>query len=236
MFDELIGKGLPKWPQLMIVGDPVSHEQAKDIIFRTDSALYDPKYHGNDKQFEKRFYDTSGLTKLTEHCTSQDGDINFIKWYDILDKVEEELQYIELNYVRSSYAYSAYIGGPVGFCSPSGRIFFQENVGKWPSVEEVYQDFVNIAKAFPYLKFKATLYDNEACEDYKSPVVSFVINDGYVIITNQDFDLLNWDNHPPIDDDKAFSRLLRNGELGLPRDWYIEQAQRIRSIIDREIG
>ena len=32
--DELLSRGLPKWPGLLVVGNPVTLEQAEEIIIR----------------------------------------------------------------------------------------------------------------------------------------------------------------------------------------------------------
>jgi hypothetical protein len=44
---------LPKWPQMIVTGKPVTVENAKDIIFRTDSFLTssDEFSGGNNKEF-----------------------------------------------------------------------------------------------------------------------------------------------------------------------------------------
>jgi hypothetical protein len=58
---------LPKWPQLLIVGDPVTIEQAKDIIFRMDPFLTDT-YHlsgGNDRIFNQQYRTQAGLSTST---------------------------------------------------------------------------------------------------------------------------------------------------------------------------
>lgn len=33
---ELMSRSLPKWPALVVVGDPVTHDQAAEIIVRTE--------------------------------------------------------------------------------------------------------------------------------------------------------------------------------------------------------
>ena len=39
---------LPKWPGMIVEGDPVTPELAAEIIIRTDSQLPDFTYAGND--------------------------------------------------------------------------------------------------------------------------------------------------------------------------------------------
>ena len=50
MNTELFNKGLPKWPAIVVKGKPVTEDQAKEIIIRTDSF-----YFGcNDRAWESK--------------------------------------------------------------------------------------------------------------------------------------------------------------------------------------
>ena len=49
---EAFGKGLPKWPQMRIIGEPVSEELAKEIIIRTDT-FFDSMHSSNSHTFDK---------------------------------------------------------------------------------------------------------------------------------------------------------------------------------------
>lgn len=46
---------LPKWPQMIVTGKPVTIDQAKEIIFRTDSFLTssDEFAGGNNREFNE---------------------------------------------------------------------------------------------------------------------------------------------------------------------------------------
>ncbi len=50
---EPLNIALPKWPQMIVTGKPVTIHQAKDIILRTDSFLTDSYEHagGNNQEF-----------------------------------------------------------------------------------------------------------------------------------------------------------------------------------------
>jgi hypothetical protein len=51
---------LPKWPGLLVVGKPVTREQAMEIIIRTDSLWFST----NDYKFSKECYTSSAYKKL----------------------------------------------------------------------------------------------------------------------------------------------------------------------------
>ena len=96
---------LPKWPQLMIVGDDVTIEQAKDIILKTDDFLTSCSEYsgGNATQFNDQYRKVSTLETL------------WGKW-DLEIELRKELGCVNLGYIPSQYASSAFIYGPYGFC------------------------------------------------------------------------------------------------------------------------
>lgn len=221
---EFFNRSLPKWPQLMLVGEPVTREQALNIILRTDPFMYGDGFT-NHRKFQRDFYRDSGL----------DRGFIFEPGHPIEDlprisrlgeALEHHLGRIELHYVISEWTASAFVLGPHGFCSPEGELFFQDNVGKWPDVQDVYEDFVRLAKAFPFLDFKATLYDGESCEWEDrplSPVVSFVVKDGEVTLTDEDFGL-HQSRRPQV-----FRSLMSDrGEIGMPEDMLQQVIARLR--------
>ena len=88
-----------------------------------------------------------------------------------------------LSYLNNNQIVSSWIGGPHGWCDWEGNIYTKNyNIGKWPSVEEVYNEWVTIAEAFPFLSLKSQLLNCEAGQDdiEQKPVVEFVIKDGKV--------------------------------------------------------
>lgn len=79
---------------------------------------------------------------------------------------------------------SCFISGSHGWCHPGGTISFVDNVGKWPSVEEIKNDWEILAKAFPFLKMEITLMDKESCEEDSQPVVSMVVRNEEVTLVD----------------------------------------------------
>ena len=165
--------GLPKWPGLVVSGQRVTTRQAAEILIRTDSSLPNFKYAGNDRQHAAKLMELFGMDY-------DDNEDDYQARWKAEDDLRDRLKVIPLNYLPNSQIVSAYIGGPHGWCDWNGNIFANSyNVGKWPSVEEVAEDWASIAEAFPFLDLTSHLYNAEACEDGK-PVVEFIVKDGKV--------------------------------------------------------
>jgi hypothetical protein len=163
---------LPKWPCLLVHGKPVTKGQAMEIIIRTSSF----SFSSNDGEFEKDLHEALYGVR----CTS-------IGFFDVPnnDKLTEEkrIEYKLLNtyYLRNRRILSSFIGGPHGWCNWDGQIFCNTfNIGKYPSVESVYDEWVEIAKEFPYLQLTSQLLNGESCQDNLEPVIEYKIKNGKV--------------------------------------------------------
>jgi hypothetical protein len=187
--------GLPKWPELVVVGERVTKEQAAEILIRTDGL--DFRYCCNDKDWERQLIEAVGLTDCT-------GTIETFKQdWEALAATERRYGVLPLNYLGNSQIASAYIGGPHGWCDWAGNIGTAGyNIGKWPSYEDVYEDWQKIAEAFPFLKLKSQLFNGEQVEDNTSPTVEFHVADGQVKIYEPG-PRLNW---PAVDQTAKFIR------------------------------
>lgn len=154
-------KNLPKWPALLVIGEPVTEEQAAEIIIRTQDFFF----HTNDRQFHDDLNEVVGIT----------DDYDF----DKTDALCKEYKCLEIEFLVNSRIVSNYIGGPHGWCDWRGDIYSSSyNIGKHPSIEEVLAEWKAIATAFPFLKLKSQLFDGEQCEDSTKPVIQFNIADG----------------------------------------------------------
>jgi hypothetical protein len=182
--------GLPKWPALIVKGKSVTREQAMEILIRTD----DLWFSSNDREFEAQLNEIlldldyvpreySGDDKAIADklgLDSTNGE-NFAKISEYKDSKTSDLNRLDLHYLKNRRIVSSWIGGPHGWCDWEGNINCRNyNIGKWPSVEEVYNEWVTIAKAFPYLELSAQLYNGETSEEDSSPVIEFNIKDGKV--------------------------------------------------------
>ena len=137
-----------KWPAMLITGEKVTEEQAIDIIIRTDEAVVNPSVYtfGNNHDFGKQW------AKLTDVCYDSDESK-----YSRLERVS----FVSLEYLYNHLLGSCWAGGSNSWIWEDGSIFRFSNIGKWPSTEEVFDELKRIAQAFPYLKLKATLFDEE---------------------------------------------------------------------------
>lgn len=221
--------GLPKWPQLIITGPDVDPEQAMDFILRTDGFLTEPCEFsgGNEHDFNNSYRERAGLNRLNN---SEDFHA---KW-ELQRKLRERIGFVDLRYVPSRFASCAYVYGPHGVVSPTGKVSHHHNVGKWPGVEDILSDFKALARAFPWLELWATVYDREWCEEDGIPLVTFRVKSGRArVVKTRDLK----DNAPKTDRVSDITNYLRHGSgLGLPWGWYDVYADRVRGIIDEVTG
>jgi len=225
-------RGLPKWPQLLITGKNVTATQAKDIIFHTDSFMSANHYGGNNHEWNEWVNAALGRAEL-------ENIKDFNRSWRIKDKLNEELKFVSTEYLHNDWMSSSYIYGPHGWCSPDGIISHVDNVGKWPGVEEVYNDLVTIAAAFPYLVMTATLYDQEHCEDEveKKPVITFVVKKGKVKLTDEHTEH-HFDVPKPDRSDGAMLRRfsLASTEQGVPDSWILDWEGEYSAAVKRALA
>lgn len=176
--ENLLDRGLPKWPQMLVTGAPIAQTQALEIIRRTDNFFSFP--HGNDHAFVEEAIRLIGFPKEPVDPRRKGSDPKAEeKFFDALNKFwenqaqwKEDWGHLGTQYVRNDWVSSCFISGPHGWCHPDGTISFADNVGKWPSVEEIKNDWEILAKAFPFLEVEITLMNKESCEEDSQPVVS----------------------------------------------------------------
>jgi hypothetical protein len=165
---------LPKWPGMVVVGQPVTPDQAAEILIRTDR--FD--FHCNDRDWNGQLIKAVGLD-FSQKFPHYD--------YNEMDDVRNFLRVLNLQYLHNDCIASSYAFGPHGWCDWRGQIGCNSyNIGKWPSVEEVQADWQLIAEAFPYLDLTCQLFSGEYCEDGIRPLVAFRVKDGTVNFTDVD--------------------------------------------------
>lgn len=168
---KLFDINLPKWPECRVEGKRVTQDQAAAIIIRTQN------FHlfTNDKEFENKLVNVLGV-KSTKY--------GGIEWQDS-EFLSNKYKCLELEYLQNHRICSAYIGGPHGWMNWDGEIYqVGVNIGKWPSVEDVYNEWKLIAEAFPFLELKCQLFNEEGSEESenKKVLIQFNIKDGGVSI------------------------------------------------------
>lgn len=151
-------RDLTKWPRLIVVPDktePVTREQANEILLRTNG----PYFATNDRAFEKAMADVLGIEMIQREAGGY-------RYWDMSWKAASEwyasIGGLDLHYLNNSRIVSSWIGGPHGWLNWGGNVGCSTwNIGKWPSYEEVSEDWSAIAAAFPYLDLHAQLITDE---------------------------------------------------------------------------
>lgn len=176
---------LPKWPAMAVVGKPVTKEQAEDILIRTDCNFPDFTHAGNNRRTAKEFNEVFGIP-MEDLVDLSEKDQNE-RWKEMMGRVNkaqeisERYKKLRLYYLSNDRIISAYIGGPRGWCDWSGNIYSTNfNIGKWPSIGQVKDEWETILKAFPFLDLKCQLFNGETSEENLQPVVEYVVRKGKV--------------------------------------------------------
>lgn len=221
---------LPKWPAMFVYGARVETEQAKEIIRRTDTFFYYPD--GKDSKFLRSMADNFGwrVDRWSMRSLNPDRD----KHTEILNQWLVRWEYIELEYIRNDWISSLFVYGPNGWCHPDGIIQYAFNVGKWPSVEDLYNEWSKVAEAFPFLSLRVQLHDRESTvlnTTENTQVVAMEIENGKVKFLP--------DNIPPFSESlyPHFARpewpspaTLAGTGTGTPVAWLAEWGEKSRAI------
>ena len=184
--------GLPKWPELRVQGSSVTREQALEICIRMDNMHISANNDATHRIVNRCFYDIgSGRrdeyskraeTLLKRWAPGFKVDEKYI-WdsYDIESIFREHYGHVGVEYLRTDWISTCYVGGPHGWCNLDGTISTQgHNIGKWPSATDVLHEWEVIAEVFPYLDLRAQLFSGEQCEENTVPVIEYVVRNGNV--------------------------------------------------------
>lgn len=158
-----------KWPALIVTGKSVTPDQARDIIFRTHSS----EFYSHTDNFTDHVMDTFDVPK---------NDDNWGRYIPI--ETRQNYGMLDLQYLNTSRITSCWFGGLSGWIDWDGTIGCADhNIGKWPSIDEVLDELITIATAFPYLEMQVQLLNHESgfAEDVDTVVtVQYDIKDGIV--------------------------------------------------------
>jgi hypothetical protein len=241
--------GLPKWPMAYVTGESVTPEQAKEINFRTDTNFHSISEYGfgNDRDLRKRCTKLFGwepIIAAQEAMFKRDKDAPYtgLSGWEMSSRWVKEMGIITTEYVCNSFLATSYIGGPHGWCQLDGTIRSEgTNYGKWPSVEEVVNEWGRLQEAFPFLNLVCTLYSGEQCEDDSVPVVSIIVQNGAILVVEPDMSLHNHEqpNRGSMDDMLTHVMALSHGdysaEQGWPEAWIVEFGERSRAAVAKVI-
>jgi hypothetical protein len=230
--------GLPKWPQMYVFGAAVTVEQAKDTILRTDPFLTDVHdiHGGNNQRWNEWARKELGYAHVSALAQSLGKPHEFRFPSIVSEKLNQALGVVETEYVRNSWASSCYAYGPHGWSHPNGTIWYADNVGKWPEAEAVFAEWERLAAAFPYLDLKVTLMSGEYCELQTSPVVSFRVQNGTVVLLDEPI-VPEYPANQTRRDTTSLILSLNDlsREQGLPNDWIYEYAAKTQPLVEKFI-
>lgn len=173
--DDPFAFDLGKRPRMLVTGLPVTVDQAREIIRRTDS-FFRGEY-GNDHDFIARVEATLGIPH--DYSLGDNPEIcSYEKWKELHGSWSKKWGLVNLECVYNSWI-SAY--EPNGWCYPDGSICWAGNVGRWPTVKDVFSDWVALSQAFPFLDIGVTLMNEgpyPPSADEIKKLVSFRIEKG----------------------------------------------------------
>ena len=180
--DKALEISLPKWPGMVLHGKRVTKEQAAEIIICTDHHMPDMSYAGNDENASQEINDIFGIPAYKKY--GGDDKFDYQGHHLALEGIRQKLGMIQLSYLNTDRIISCFVGGPNGWCNWGGDVFSNKtNIGKWPDVEDVADDWGTIVERFPFLELKCTLFDKETCEDNPQPLVTFDVKDRHVTVS-----------------------------------------------------
>lgn len=178
---ELAAVSLGKWPAMVVVGEPVSIEQAERILVCTDRHLPDFKHAGNYTRMCCQYADLFGMGAIYD-APDKWNSSSLGRWTRFIQaefQLRHRLGLLDLHMLCNSRIISSSIHGLHGWCDWDGRIGCNNyNIGKWPLAEDILNEWRTIAKAFHFLTLRCWLYDRECSEPNANPVVMYQVLDG----------------------------------------------------------
>lgn len=146
---------MSKWPRLLVVGHPVTQEQADEILVRTN----DWAVPIQSPELRAEVCEIVGieLTQSTNHTYPYD--------FESVRRFQSEVNALELLHLNNSRVASLWVGGPHGWCDWDGTIGTANyNVGKWPTPNEITRDLMVIGETFSYLNMTLQLVGQEGSD------------------------------------------------------------------------
>lgn len=178
-----------KWPRLIVAGEQVTPEQADVILVRTHL----PFVSCNDQEWQWLVEKAFGLPHQKEKdeawavAAKEGKQFDWMAWHQQEMDAWGKLGLLSLEYLHNSRVESSFLGGPHGWCDWDGSIGCSNyNIGKWPEVGQLTEEWRLIAEAFPFLRLQCqVMAEEEYGEDGKvvgvPPVVAeWHVGDGLV--------------------------------------------------------
>ncbi|MEV0617644.1 hypothetical protein AB0I81_30285 [Nonomuraea sp. NPDC050404] len=200
---------LTKWPRLLVAGEPVTREQANEILIRTDPWFLSP----NDQAWVSAVEGVAAEYGMpVDPPFSADIETKKASWA-AKRAWQKRTGVLQLEYLGNQRIASPWIGGPKGWCDWDGRIGCSNyNIGKYPSVEQLTSEWQRIAVAFPYLRLHAQVLDIDEDEGTGPVLATWAVMDGRAALVEPVGEVA------PIvqlDEWDVLARLLPGGERGV---------------------
>jgi hypothetical protein len=194
---------------MRVYGQEISPDLAMEIICRTDSFFVNNGFAGNNKNFNDAVLEGLGLPKVVWETVVEDQKV----WDDFKTK----LKVVPGVYVHNGWISNSFIFGACGWCHPNGKIHYLHNVGKWPSVNDILEDWQKIAEAWPVLELEACLMGGESSEEAAKPLAIINVSGGTATL------------HDP----NNYKFLNRFGMTDTDGMWRIPEEQWVGSLLNR---
>ena len=189
---DIFDRELSKWPQMIVTGKTIPSSDALEIIRRTDGFFSLPS--GNDREFVERAIRLAHMPECPDASSPEfiDDDKRYNdKYHRALTEYSAAFHqwqaawgFLETHYIFNRWVCSSYIGGPYGWCHPDGVISFSGVIGKWPTIRDVYDDWVLMVREFPFLEVEVSILDADMYGEDRSHVVSMLIRAGKVTLVD----------------------------------------------------
>lgn len=153
---------LPRSARLVVQGEPVSPEQADVILVRTRY----PWVLSEDKEWQAELEQILGLPDserehvMMSEALSRGMTHDWSSHFTASEKAWKRLGLIQLELLHNHQIESFSYLGPHGWCDWDGNIGCSRyDIGKWPTVGKITQEWGLIAGAFPYLTLDCQVLD-----------------------------------------------------------------------------
>lgn len=222
---------LPKWPQMLVWGDAIRPEQAQDIILRTDEFLTNvsPYSFGNNRDWCLATQATLGFSDYF----SPEYDPHFQS--ELTARLRAAVGFLETEYLVNHWANSLHAHGVSGWSHPDGTVWFSGNIGRYPTAEEVAEEWARTAAAFPFLSLTVTLMSQSQYEDDRHPVFSLRVKAGGVTLLDTPVMPDSGPGTPPplLLPRQLAAEIMRDPGRGcaIPDDWLPLYAERLKPLL-----
>lgn len=163
---------LPRWVAFVVSGDPVTTNQAAEIIIRTDSFRYGSL---QSKYVRSLYYSVGHSLKSIKDPFKITEEIN---------KMRGSVKSLPLSFLNTDRISSSFVGGVTSWCDWVGKISSKgTNLGKHPDLISIFIELKTIAKAFPFLSMSVQVFNKESCYAMDSdfvPLVEYRVHGGKV--------------------------------------------------------